>query len=99
MSFLPRPVPGSEHSRRSRFCTARRAVRRSVQARNRTRVQETLTLPGDGVHNITTTNKNQGGKHEMTVLRPGVLDDLDVSNRAESEAVLQSAIRKAALRF
>src|ERR1700729_3829757 len=35
----------------------------------------------------------------MTVLRPGVLDDLDVSKGAGSEAVLQSAIRKAALRF
>src|ERR1700691_778212 len=35
----------------------------------------------------------------MTVLRPGVLDDLGVSKGAGSEAVLQSAIRKAALRF
>src|ERR1700753_1673146 len=35
----------------------------------------------------------------MTVLRPGVLDDLDVAKGAGSEAVLQSAIRKAALRF
>jgi ACS family tartrate transporter-like MFS transporter len=35
----------------------------------------------------------------MTVLRPGVLDDLDVSKGAGSEALLQSAIRKAALRF
>src|SRR6202453_733555 len=35
----------------------------------------------------------------MTVLRPGVLDDLDVSKEAGSEAVLQSAIRKAALRL
>jgi len=35
----------------------------------------------------------------MTVLRPDVLDDLDVCKGAGSEAVLQSAIRKAALRF
>src|SRR5580704_15734774 len=37
--------------------------------------------------------------HEMTVLRPGVLDDLGVAKGAGSAAVLQSAIRKAALRF
>jgi ACS family tartrate transporter-like MFS transporter len=35
----------------------------------------------------------------MTVLRQGVLDDLGVSKGAGSEAVLQGAIRKAALRF
>src|SRR6202453_4348782 len=35
----------------------------------------------------------------MTVLRPGVLDDLDVSKESASDAVLQSAVRKAAMRF
>jgi MFS transporter, ACS family, tartrate transporter len=43
-------------------------------------------------------NKNHEGR-KMTISQPGVLDDPGVAKGAGSEAVLQSAIRKAALRF